>query len=81
MAVFTHCPLHARVPTGHSHAPLTHACPTAHTVPQPPQFETLVSTFTQSFSQAISLASAQVVPHTPPEQTWPRAHALPHVPQ
>ena len=52
-------------------------------MPQPPQCSRLVLVFTQPAPVAVQsvVPPGHEVMHTPAEQTWPPAHALPQVPQ
>jgi hypothetical protein len=60
-----------------THSPFTHVPLQAWL--QPPQCALLVIVSTHAFEHSICPAAEQ--PHTPPLQTEPAGHALPHVPQ
>ena len=52
--------------------------------PQVPQFEGSFTRLAQYVAGAVPQVvsgDAQVVPHTPPEHTWPAGHVVPQVPQ
>ncbi len=71
------------------HAPATHICETPQRLPQPPQFEVVVSAASQPFalipSQLPKPAVHATTPHDPLEHvceaTFGRAHARPQLPQ
>jgi hypothetical protein len=75
------------------HAPLTQACPAPHVFPHAPQLVLSLAKLAQNGAppsvpsvnpspdtQSVA-GAAQVVPQTPPLQTWPAPHACPQAPQ
>ena len=56
----------------------------AHTRPQPPQFDGSIAVFAQAFMGAapqVTRGAAQVAPHTPAEHSWPAVQRAPQPPQ
>ena len=55
-----------------------------HVVAQSPQFVGSIAVSAQLVAPLVvhvARGGAQVVPHAPPEHTWPAGHAVPHAPQ
>jgi hypothetical protein len=64
--------------------PLAATLGSAQTLAQPPQLEGSTAVLAQKVDAPdpqVRRGEAQVVPHTPPEHTWPAAQAIPHAPQ
>lgn len=66
------------LPTLHAQTLLVHPAPEAHVIPQPPQLDGSLVTFTQRLPQSTVLAGQL---HVPAWQVLPPAQMIPHCPQ
>jgi len=81
VAVSTQRPLHVAWPDGQPHAPMLHACPPVHALPQKPQLSGSLVVFVQLVPHAIKPALHDAE-HVPAEQYGLSApQTVPHAPQ